>query len=140
MGEELKLALPLVGERVSPHFGHPECFAMVRVDRDSGQILEQQLVDPPPHQPGLLPAWLVKQGVGVILAGGIGARAVTLLRGQGVEVVSGVPALAVPDAVALWLQGKLELDPNMCDHSGHGAGHAHGRCGDKGQGHGGCRH
>jgi predicted Fe-Mo cluster-binding NifX family protein len=124
-----KIALPLQGGHVSGHFGHPEYFALVSVDRDSRQMIEEQYVVPPPHEPGRLPTWLASQAVKVVLAGGIGPHAVDLLQGHGIEVRTGVPPLTVSDAVDLWLDGSLPSGDNTCDH-GHSGGQDHGasRC------------
>jgi predicted Fe-Mo cluster-binding NifX family protein len=38
----------------------------------------------PEHQPGLLPLWLKERGVNVVIAGGIGSRAMDLLTAASV--------------------------------------------------------
>lgn len=120
----VKIAIPLQGERVSGHFGHPECFSLHTVDPASRSTLDEERVTPPPHEPGLLPRWLGEHGVQVVLAGGVGPRAVALLEGQGIEVRIGVPPLTASEAVRLWLEDNLETTGNTCDHSATG----HHRC------------
>ena len=74
------------------------------------------MVASPPHQPGLLPAWLAEKGAEVILAGGIGSRAIQAFTEQGIKVVVGV-SLEDPEAIALaFLQDTLRTDNNACDH------------------------
>lgn len=121
----LKIAVPLQNGKVSGHFGHPDFFSLVSVDASSGQILGEALRTPPPHEPGRLPLWLTEQGVNVVLASGIGQRAVSLLESQGIEVQTGVPHLSTSEVVQLWLEGKLGTGGNTCDHTG--SGH---RCGE----------
>jgi predicted Fe-Mo cluster-binding NifX family protein len=116
----MKVALPIQGERISSHFGHPECFSVVSVDPSSREILGEKRLTPPPHEPGRLPVWLSEQGANVVLAGGIGPRAVSLLESHGIEVKTGVPQLTAFEAVRLWLEGNLETAENACNH---GSGH-----------------
>lgn len=124
MRERTKIAVPLQGERVSGHFGHPECFCFVSVDPASQAVLDEERVTPPPHEPGRLPTWLSEQGATVVLAGGIGPRAVSLLQSRGIEVRTGVPPLIASEAVRLWLEGNLKTADNTCNHdeSGHECG------------------
>jgi predicted Fe-Mo cluster-binding NifX family protein len=125
----MTIALPLQGECVSGHFGHPECFSLVSVDPSTREILGEKRLTPPPHQPGLLPVWLSEQGANVVLAAGIGPMAVNLLQSHGIDVTTGVPPLTAFEAVRLYLDGKLETSGNTCDH-----GHGHGGhdCGNHG--------
>ena len=112
----MTIALPLQGEQISGHFGHPECFSLVSVDPSSREILGEKRVTPPPHEPGLLPVWLAEQGATVVLAGGIGPMAVNLLQDRGIEVTTGVPPLPAFEAVRLYLEGKLKTTDNSCNH------------------------
>ena len=85
----MKIAIPLSEGRLSAHFGHCEQFALIEVDPVSKQILAQTLVVPPPHEPGLLPRWLHQQGVQVVIAGGMGRRALDLFAQNGIAVHAG---------------------------------------------------
>ena len=116
---KLKIAVPLEGENISSHFGHPDCFLIVTIDRSNGAKQAEERLDPPPHQPGVLPVWLAQQGVNVVLAGGIGGRAVNLLESNGTEVVSGVPPMPAREAIDAWLEGRLEAGGNTCSHHHH---------------------
>ena len=52
-------------------------------------ITEVSLVTPPPHEPGLLPAWLAEKGVTDVIAGGMGQRAIDLFNHQKINVFVG---------------------------------------------------
>jgi len=124
----VKVAVPVQNGRVSGHFGHPEFFSLLSVDSSSQEILSEERQTPPPHEPGLLPLWLAEQGVSVVLAGGVGHRAVALLESRGIEVRTGVPQLSASEVVRLWLEGKLATGGNSCNHTSanHGCGgHGH---------------
>ena len=114
--ETTKIAIPLQDDRVSGHFGHPECFSVVSVDRAAQKILSEERLTPPPHEPGRLPLWLAEHGVDVVLAGGVGHRAVALLNSCGIEVQTGVPSLTAFEVVHRWLEGDLETADNTCSH------------------------
>lgn len=116
---KLKIAVPLEGDKVSSHFGHPDCFLIVTIDRSDGAARTEERLDPPPHQPGVLPVWLAQQGVNVVLAGGIGGRAVNLLESNGTEVVRGVPPMPAQEAIDAWLEGRLESSGDTCSHNQH---------------------
>jgi predicted Fe-Mo cluster-binding NifX family protein len=113
--------------RLAMHFGHCESFALIDVDRDSNRIVNQETVTAPPHQPGFLPAWLADFGAQMIIAGGMGGRAIEMFQRQGIEVVLGAPADAPEQIVTAWLKGQLASGANACDGGGHGRGGGCGR-------------
>ena len=73
-------------------------------------------VVPPPHEPGLLPPWIAERGAKIVIAGGMGQRAVSLFAEQGITVVVGAPADTPERLVAGYLAGTLETGGNVCDH------------------------
>jgi ATP-binding protein involved in chromosome partitioning len=113
---DMKIAIPLADGKLTAHFGHCAQFAIVDVDRESKTIKEQVVLDPPGHEPGVLPTWLAEQGVGVIIAGGMGQRAQTLFTNKNIEVVVGA-AVDTPEVlVSEYLAGTLQVGDNICDH------------------------
>lgn len=110
------IAIPVTGEDLCAHFGHCEHFALVEVDDQSRQVKGVTLVQPPPHQPGLLPRWLHERGVTTVIAGGIGLRAQQLLAELGIEVIAGVPATNPQQLVEEYLTGQLASGNNPCHH------------------------
>ena len=68
----MTIAIPLSGGKLSPHFGHCEQFALFQVEEKLVKVRKD--LDPPPHEPGLLPRWLKGQGVDLVIAGGMGRR------------------------------------------------------------------
>lgn len=112
----MRIAIPMTNGRLSPHFGHCEQFALVDVDPEAGEILQRRSVEAPPHQPGLLPPWLAKQGAELIIAGGMGGRAQQLFTAQGIRVLVGAPAESLDRLVKDYLAGTLRNGENTCDH------------------------
>jgi predicted Fe-Mo cluster-binding NifX family protein len=114
VGASRKIALPLEGDTVSAHFGHSPEFAVFDITGDS--ISGSTRIGAPPHSPGAIPAWLKQSGVNVVIASGIGNRAVDMLESSGIEVVTGAPPGRPEDLVRAYLAGTLETGQNVCDH------------------------
>jgi ATP-binding protein involved in chromosome partitioning len=112
----MRVAIPVCEGVLSMHFGHCEKFALLDVDPDTKAIVGMTALDPPPHEPGLLPRWLHEKGVDLVIAGGMGMRAQQLFMQSGVNVITGAPA-AEPESVVLdFLAGSLVTGKNVCDH------------------------
>jgi len=110
------IAVPVAGGRLCMHFGHCEQFALLDVNTRDGKILDSRQIDPPPHEPGLLPRWLHEQGVNLVIAGGMGGRAQSIFAEHGIEVVVGAPVQSPKDLVLSYLDGSLQTGENACDH------------------------
>ncbi|GAI87253.1 unnamed protein product, partial [marine sediment metagenome] len=102
--------------KLSLHFGHCEQFAIIDVDSGSKNILSQELVEPPPHEPGVLPEWLSGLHVELIIAGGMGQRAQQLFAQNNIDVVVGAPDNEAQELVSQYLAGQLQSGENICDH------------------------
>jgi len=118
----MKIAMPIDSGMLAGHFGHAPKFAIV--DIQDGAVASSQILSPPPHEPGSLPRWLQQLGVTDVICGGIGARAVELLRAAGIRVIAGVqvmdPAQAVEDFIKGNITGTAEA---TCQGHEHGSGH-----------------
>jgi len=115
-GKEIKVAIPTAGGELCMHFGHCEKFAFVTADTEKKEILGVEFLTPPPHEPGVLPKWVSEQGANLVIAGGMGARAQSLFTEQGVKVVVGAKGGKPEEIVKAYLDKKLELGQNVCDH------------------------
>ncbi|MFW5836523.1 MAG: iron-sulfur cluster carrier protein MrpORP [Desulfovibrionaceae bacterium] len=111
-----RIAVPVAQGKLCMHFGHCEQFAMVDVNMDDKTIAGVNLETPPPHEPGVLPAWCADMGVNLVLAGGMGSRAQSLFTDRGVKVLVGAPAEEPEAVVRKFLDGSLQLGANTCDH------------------------
>ncbi|MFC1853530.1 iron-sulfur cluster carrier protein MrpORP [candidate division CSSED10-310 bacterium] len=113
---KINIAIPLVENRLSAHFGHCNEFLIAKVDRASGDILKRKLVPAPPHEPGMLPSWLHDQGAQVIIAGGMGQRAQQLFQQKGLTVVVGAESREPDVIIRDYINETLTLGENLCDH------------------------
>ncbi|GAB4532085.1 MAG: NifB/NifX family molybdenum-iron cluster-binding protein [Anaerolineae bacterium] len=92
---------------VSSHFGR--CPFFVLVDVEGQDITEVKAVDNPyysNHAPGQVPAFIHSQGAEVILAGGMGHRAVSFFQQYGIQAVTGASG-SVRQALQGYLGGEL---------------------------------
>jgi predicted Fe-Mo cluster-binding NifX family protein len=112
----MKIAIPIAQGNLCMHFGHCEVFAVLTVDEQTKKITGRENLVPPPHEPGVLPAWLGGQKVNVIIAGGMGQRAQQLFTAQNIAVVVGAPAGSPEALVESYLAGTLVSGANACDH------------------------
>jgi len=112
----MRIALPTIDGKLCPHFGHCEEFVMFKVDKENKKILERENLNPPPHQPGILPNWLKEKKVDLIIAGGIGRRAQMHFNNSGIKVLFGAPAEEPEKLIELYINDKLKTDENLCDH------------------------
>ena len=112
----MKIAIPLAEGCLCMHFGHCEEFAFLDVDEENKTIVGESRLQPPAHEPGVLPRWLHEQGADVIIAGGMGMRAPQLFTSNDITVVVGAPAEQPEQLVAAYLSGVLETGDNVCDH------------------------
>jgi len=110
----MKFAVPLAQGVLCSHFGHCEEFAILTVE--GGKIVNKKTLTPPPHEPGVLPQWLHGLGVQIVIAGGMGRRALDLFAQSGIKVLTGAPNVAPEVLVQHYLDNTLQTGPNVCDH------------------------
>jgi predicted Fe-Mo cluster-binding NifX family protein len=110
----MKFAIPLANGKLTAHFGHCQAFALVEVA--DNEIANTQILAPPPHEPGILPSWLHELGADVIIAGGMGQRAVALFDEKGIKVITGALTRPPEELVTSYLNGTLMTGANVCDH------------------------
>jgi ATP-binding protein involved in chromosome partitioning len=110
----MRFAVPLANGVLCGHFGH--CQQFVIVDAQDGRISAMTCHTSPPHEPGALPRWLGELGVNVVIAGGMGRRALGLFNERGIQVMVGATSAAPEELVADYLAGILRVGHNLCDH------------------------
>jgi len=114
--KKMRIAIPVAQDRLSPHFGHCDQFAIFDIDDNLKKIINRNDAIPPAHAPGVLPKWLHENNVSVIIAGGMGQRAQQLFAQNDIEVVIGATTSSPEELVSAYLGGTLETGDNICDH------------------------
>jgi predicted Fe-Mo cluster-binding NifX family protein len=110
-----KIAVP-VDENglLDGHFGHCKFFAVLSIEDKN--IVEEKVLVPPPHEPGLLPKWLAEQGVTDVLAGGMGQKAIHILNYNEVNVWVGAPRKSAKELAEGFVSSSIQFTANYCDH------------------------
>lgn len=127
----MKIAVTYENGQIYQHFGHTAQFKLY--DVHDGAVVSSEIVDTNGSGHGALAVLLKSLGAEVLICGGIGGGAQMALAAAGIRLYGGVAGSA-DDAVAAYIAGSLDYDPNArCDHhdSHHGEGHT---CGDHGCG------
>ena len=132
----MKIAVTYENGNVYQHFGHTQQFCLYQVE--NGAVTARQIVDTDGQGHGALAGFLVRQGVEVLICGGIGGGARSALAAAGIQLYGGVSG-RVEDAVQRYLRGGLAYDPAACcahhpEGEAHACGEGHSGC----TGHGGC--
>ncbi|RZT95552.1 putative Fe-Mo cluster-binding NifX family protein [Ancylomarina subtilis] len=110
-----KIAIPVNNENIlDAHFGHCSYFAILNIE--DGNLVSEERLTPPPHEPGLLPMWLAERGISDIIAGGMGQKAIQIFNQNGVNVFVGAPKLSATELIDAYLNNNLTFTANYCDH------------------------
>ena len=108
---------------VAAHFGRCPYFAIV--DLDDGEIQSTLVVDNPfyaQHQPGQVPGFIQSQDVDLMIASGMGGRAIQIFREFEIGVASGASG-TVRTALAAYEAGQLQDAVPCRESQQHGHGH-----------------
>jgi predicted Fe-Mo cluster-binding NifX family protein len=92
--------------QVSAHFGR--CPYYVLVEANGGSVAGSRIVSNPYfelHRPGVMPRFIRDLGANVIIAGGMGPRAIEMFHSFGIDVATGATG-AVEDVLGAFLRGE----------------------------------
>lgn len=112
----MRMAIALNGTVCAQHFGSSHRLALVEIDEANGQVRREEVLDMPEHTPGAFPRFITQHAVDLVIAGGIGERAIIMLAEQGIRTITGAPALAPAELAERWLAGELQTAANLCGH------------------------
>ena len=110
--------------QVSQHFGRCPHFTLVEVEGESpARTWVEQNPNLGDHQPGQMPAFIRDLGANVILAGGMGPRAIDLFMNYEIEVATGAVG-NVRNVLKAYLRGDIKgIVPCAHDHPDSCGGH-----------------
>jgi len=100
--------------RLSHHFGR--CPYYVFIEVEDGEIKNVEIKKNPyftSHVPGAVPQFIASQGAKVIIAGGMGPRAIDWFRSLDIQPITGVSG-KVRDILNDFLTGKIQLEAEPC--------------------------
>ncbi|WNO10667.1 NifB/NifX family molybdenum-iron cluster-binding protein [Teredinibacter sp. KSP-S5-2] len=115
------IAIPTINQKLCQHFGHCEQFAFAEVDEENQTILHVRYLQAPIHTPGSIPSWLNDNGTQLVIASGIGNRALSFFDQWGINVVVGAKEGSPKDIIAAYFKQQLETENNPCNekHTSH---------------------
>jgi len=108
---------------VGVHFGR--CPYFILVDLKGNEIQNVQAVPNPyygQHQPGQVPGFIKEQQADVMLASGMGGRAIAFFQQYGIEAATGARG-TVQQAVEQYLGNQLQEAAPCKESQEHGHGH-----------------
>ena len=104
------------GVTVEEHFGHCEKFAVYTIEE--GKIVKKEFLTAPEHAPGVFPRFIAENNINVVITGGMGQRAIDLIKGNGGQVILGASG-NIEDVLAVYLEGSLYSKGSACAHHHH---------------------
>ena len=110
----MRIALPCsdnngLESRISMHFGRSPYYAFVDVEENKIKNVEIVPVPFAEHGPGDLPNFVKENGGDVVIAYGMGGRAVDFFNQLGIDVVTGASG-TVKEVVDAFLKNRLDTD------------------------------
>ena len=107
---------------VSHHFGRCPYFTVINIEKN--EILRTEAVENPyfsTHSPGQVPDFVNSLGADVMIAGGMGGRAISVFSNYGIKCSTGATG-SVKSAVMQYLSGHLSPASPCRESAGHGHG------------------
>ena len=104
-----------LSSEMSMHFGRCPFFTLV--DVEEGKMTNTQVVANPAfenHVPGVVPKFISEQKVNVMIAGGMGPKAIDMFNDFGIEVATGVGG-KVEKVLKAYLDGRVQ-GTAPCEH------------------------
>jgi predicted Fe-Mo cluster-binding NifX family protein len=92
---------------VSAHFGRCPFYVVVKANGEAETEFQIVVANPhfDSHQPGMMPRFIRGLGANVIIAGGMGPRAIDMFHGFGIDVATGATG-TVEEALGAYLRGE----------------------------------
>ena len=107
----MKVCIPNTDLKVSRNFGKATEFAIVVVE--DGHIVSSEVVPNPGREKVKVPSYVAAFGITHVVAAGIGNPAIGVLKGNGIEVISGVDD-TVQSALERFIKGELTNKKMSC--------------------------
>ncbi len=112
---------------LSPHFGRCPFYTLVEVE--DGEVRRVEVVKNPhymAHAPGVVPEFIRSLGADVIIAGGMGRRAIDMFARFGIEAVTTGASAPLEEVLVGYLEGRIRGAESCRDDD-----HHHGKWGGR---------
>ena len=128
------VAISSQDDKLYEHFGRAPEFTFLTIEEN--KVVKKRVLSNPGHEMGSIPKFIHEQGAKVVIAGGMGPKAINLFQSYDIELYIGISG-TINDIIKQFLNGSLEKGLNICD-PGSGKGAMHGL--EKGNFHEKCDH
>lgn len=118
----MKIAVPTRENNVDNHFGHCEFYTIYSIEEN--KVVEKEVLESPQGCgcKSNIASVLQQKGVKQMLAGNMGAGALSKLNAFGIDVVRGCDG-NVDNLVEKYLNGEIKDSGESCEHHHHHHGH-----------------
>ncbi len=96
---------------LSAHFGRCPYYTLVDIEGDGDKVLDVKVVANPyfnSHVPGAVPEFIKSQGAQVMIAGGMGPRAIGLFEQIGIEAITTGAQGTLEEILLAYLRGEIK--------------------------------
>jgi predicted Fe-Mo cluster-binding NifX family protein len=118
-----KIAIPTNGEVLDAHFGRAAAFTVFEIEGEEARQVETLSAATLEHQHEGLASMFKRNGVEVLVCGGIGGGMIAGINAVGLAVITGASGNVV-DVAKSYAKGTLVSAGSVCQEHGH---HHHGR-------------
>jgi len=116
----MRVAISTDGDNVAAHFGR--CPSYTIVDIEESKVIDTKVIENPGHMPGAIPQLMDEMDVDVMIAGGMGPRAINFFSKYEIQTVVGIDG-KIDDVIEALLAGTLKGAESLCaPGSGRGQG------------------
>ena len=114
--DKMRIAIPCTNDNgleseISMHFGRSAYYTFIDIEGDKIKKFEVLPVPFAEHGPGDLPIFVKQNGGDIVIAYGMGGRAVDFFNQLEIEVVTGASG-TVKEALDAFIKNSLEVDEN----------------------------
>ncbi len=115
----MRIAIPCINDdglnsEISMHFGRSPYYAFIDIEDNEIKNMEVKPVPFAEHRPGDLPNFVKENKGDIVIAYGMGGRAIDFFNQLGIKVVTGAQG-RVGEIVKAFLNEKLDIDKNWRD-------------------------
>lgn len=107
----MKIAIPTDNRRVSEHFGRCPEYTIVTISDNN--VEKKEIIKNPGHSTGFIPKFLHTHGVKVLIAGGIGRKAIDYFNQYDIQVFKGLSG-SINEIIELYLSGTIKNGDYEC--------------------------
>jgi len=118
-----KIAIPTNGEVLDAHFGRAAAFTVFEIEGQEARKVEILSAAGLEHQHEGLASMFKRNGVEVLVCGGIGGGMIAGINAVGLAVITGASG-SVVEVAKSYAQGTLVSSGSICEEHGH---HHHGQ-------------